>query len=756
MRSRVGGSPTTRARSRVGALVGVMTIALLATLVFGVTGSSAQAGDDRVEARLRIRGTTGEEFFTVTGDGVTLFENDLGTTSWWTIPVFVPPTTETIRVNFLNDGLTTDGADRNIIVDWFEIDGDDGTTRIETESDTVLSLGVWNGSDCDEGYRNDEFLACNGWFQFDVGDLIGGPTPPPPDDTEPITVRAAGRQGSENLAISVDGRFIESFSVLTQPTDYTFNIPVVQDGPLRVEFFNDNGGDRSSDRDAYIPLITFRGVTYDTAELFSKGAWNGTDCGTGFRNSNWLHCNGWFQVPLESDPPNPDGPTVDGLVIAAGSTGTERIGLQVNGVLVDSWTLTADGVDRRIDVAVPEEGFEQVRVVFLNDGLTETGADRNVRFDWIELDSYVYTITDLLSKGVWNGTDCNEGYRNSQWLHCNGWLQLDRNPDPPPPPPPTVEPPTNVTCRFVAGNNGFGPWLYEWTWQNNAGGDVGTEVTVSRALEETVFSLAPGVSRFVHESGPPDSGIPDVVEIAAVSDDARGVATLSDCSRITPITPATLLTVPGPNQVDASFSAILAADDVDAFTVSILGSDLEERNWIYPDGRGGLYTTSFIDLPEDEVLALSVFTCYGDIPFPSCPADGRGIRYHPTTQIYVPNDAPPANAVMGSPENVRIDPAERLITWDAPTTTDGDRVTYQVRALLPEGFTDLQLAVGTLFRVWEITSEQAYIDEGLFYNWLPESDHRFEVRACSINGCGAWSESSDWISADGTLRPYQP
>ena len=109
-------------------------------------------------------------------------------------------------------------------------------------------------------------------------------------------------------------------------------------------------------------------------------------------------------------------------VEARGSTGSEIIGVEVNGEVVESWTLTTS--DEIYETRIPTDvTIEQVRVVFLNDGL-EGDTDRNVLMWVIEFDGVAYDPTTLESKGVWNGVDCGIGFRNSYVLYCNGWFDL--------------------------------------------------------------------------------------------------------------------------------------------------------------------------------------------------------------------------------------------------------------------------------------------------------------------------------------------
>ena len=825
-------------------------------------------------------GTTGEEQYAISTDTGSILATGTLADSWTELSVAVPLTTQWVRIDFVNDGLTSAGADRNMIVDWFEIDGNIGSAHIETEADEVYSRGVWNGTDCDAGYRNSEFLACNGWFQFDVDDLVdpttppppaqvevsfgvigstgsevvraeingeqvlGGrqvsgtnrtwftvfwpqdvpistvrvlftndgldaagndrnltldqiwvddkqynpfdleslgtwngtdcgqgfrnsntlhcngwfevvhdTTPPPPEDLEPITIVASGKIGTEELAISINGEFVTTFPLSTVVEFYSFDIPIVDEGPLRVEFFND-AIDSLGDRDVYIESIKFRGVTHHTPDLFSRGVWNGTDCNTGYRNSYVLNCNGWFQVPLDGDPPPPDGPTVPGRIISYGFTGTEQVGLEVNGEVVETWTVRNDGVGRELNVEVPDGGFDRVRVLFLNDGLTESGADRNLRINWIEFDGLVYNPFELLSKGHWNGVDCGEGYRNTDTLHCDGWFDLGIGDDDPPPPPPE-RPDIQLACLVRPATDGSDHAAYEWTWINPYG--TATLLALETEGDRSYYAVSAGVDRFVHE-------VADLGRVSLVTiDDSNGQpieypASGTTCDERGSVKPPVLIASSGPGDITFTTDAGMADDKVNFLDFILRGDGYADVVKVTePDG--GYYSATFTGFPTDEVLVLEIRTCYGDVANRQCGVDEVGVRYHALAQIFSPGGAAVENTALGAPTDLVLDPVSDTLSWTAPADTDGEPFTYQVRSFYEGAYDHLQFAVGTLhpdFTEERIDTTSALLDDGLRYTGFPDANHRFQARACSTNGCGPWSASSDWISLDGTITPYEP
>lgn len=875
-KTRVGSGPVKVSMAAVTAVFG-----LLAILLGGSAPSSAQS--DFYGGSFRLKGTAGGEFVDVSwaggGTDGQIGEMFFQDTDWHELAVNVPAQAQTVRITFHTDGVNDDGADRNVIVDYFEING----VRIETESDEVYSVGVFNGVDCDGGYRNSEFLACNGYFEFNVDDIID---PPPPPGDDQIVIVAQGATGSETMAIEVDGEVRQTWPVTAGTADYIYDGPIVTPAQqLRILFTNDGLTNTGADRNLHVLAIDVYGELFDPIELESKGVWNGTDCGIGFRSSRWLHCNGWFDVPGTSEPPPPPQETVEFSVVATGSagdelvgvvindevwstfeldtdfyiytlrvpkppydsfyfvfandglsdsgvdrnvyvesfaldntyidprdleslgnwngtdcgqgyrnspwlhcngwfnilsggdepppppppedgivaafvgqgtTGSEQVGFEINGDVVASWELST--TDERYEVILPDLPIDSAKVVFLNDAVTEAG-DRNVRIESIELDGTSYNPRDLESKGSYNGTDCGIGFRNSNWLHCNGWFDLGLG-DPPPPPDPDVSAPTDVACVQVF-ENAAGSLLsvYEWTWTNPPESEAQVEVQVAVGEEVSTFIVDVGVARFLHESGGESHRVDAIT--AFIGDSRASVDTRTiPCEVRRPTRGGALLASYGPNNIEVTFSDGVGHEDISHYDVTLSSGSFSQTVRVAPGG--GLVSAQFDDVPADEVLVAEIRTCYSNTPFSSCSAEGIGPRYNAFVQVYLPSDDPPVNSSMGPPTNVAFAPGDSgVVQWTAPVDTDGlPSFTYQVRSFAEYGNPGFQIADGALHlgetRIPGRDSQSVTTSNGLDFTFLPESPHRFEVRACSDNGCGPWSESTDWRNADGSTTPYAP
>jgi hypothetical protein len=68
----------------------------------------------------------------------------------------------------------------------------------------------------------------------------------------------------------------------------------------------------------------------------------------------------------------------------------------------------------------------QVKIAFINDYYnTRMKEDRNLRVDKIIIDNITYQSEDFYSTGTHNKySGCKSGYKNSDWLHCNGYFDF--------------------------------------------------------------------------------------------------------------------------------------------------------------------------------------------------------------------------------------------------------------------------------------------------------------------------------------------
>ncbi len=139
------------------------------------------------------------------------------------------------------------------------------------------------------------------------------PTPIPTSTPAPVggsTVRiyAAGTPSNSlypNMSLIINGTTVRSFnSVRGDPNtrnflEFSYSSPIrVSHEQVRVRFTNDSNGGFRNDRNLVIDRINIDGVDYqsEAPSVYSTGTWNAaTGCRSGFKQSEWLHCNGYFE-----------------------------------------------------------------------------------------------------------------------------------------------------------------------------------------------------------------------------------------------------------------------------------------------------------------------------------------------------------------------------------------------------------------------------------------------------------------------------
>ncbi|MBJ7538810.1 carbohydrate-binding domain-containing protein [Marinomonas transparens] len=222
-------------------------------------------------------------------------------------------------------------------------------------------------------------------------------------DTNTITVRARGTNGSEQVSLIIGGSTIDTWTMSTSMQDYRVNTSVR--GDIRVAFLNDGG-------DVQVDYISVNGqVRQSEDQDDNTGVWGNGSCGGG-TYSDWLHCIGSIGY----------GTVLDQSTItvnARGTTGSEQVSLTIGGSTIQTWTLSTSMQD--YTVTTPERG--EVRVAFINDN----DGDRDVQVDFIRVDGQVRQAEDQDDNtGVWGNDSCGGG-TYSDWLNCNGSIGFGSN-----------------------------------------------------------------------------------------------------------------------------------------------------------------------------------------------------------------------------------------------------------------------------------------------------------------------------------------
>ena len=274
-------------------------------------------------------------------------------------------------------------------------------------------------------------------------------TPPPSTDASTISVVSRGSTGTEALRLEIDGVEVLRWTPSTNDSTTTYtHDSAVTGSQVRVRFTND-GNDSGRDRNVWIDSVSIDGELFETEHptVRSKGAWaNGARCREGTFNTEFLACNGWFQyaddggvtqVQPEPEPqpvPGP-GPTPGAqppstsqelAVRALGTTGEERIELRLGDDVLATFELGTTMSTYRHDHSSSVRG--QIRIAFVNDRRSPDGTDRNVRVDYLDVgtDRYQAEAPTVFSTGTYRAaTGCQPGNKQSEWLHCEGYLQFE-------------------------------------------------------------------------------------------------------------------------------------------------------------------------------------------------------------------------------------------------------------------------------------------------------------------------------------------
>lgn len=108
---------------------------------------------------------------------------------------------------------------------------------------------------------------------------------------------------------------------------------------------------------------------------------------------------------------------------ALGSTGEERVELQLDGVTVETFDLTTDMTTHVYEHDGADPG--SIRLDFVNDFFGR-GIDRNVQVDFLRVGAETIQTegSAIHSTGTFDSaTGCSPGNKRSEWLHCAGHFE---------------------------------------------------------------------------------------------------------------------------------------------------------------------------------------------------------------------------------------------------------------------------------------------------------------------------------------------
>jgi glucose/arabinose dehydrogenase len=315
-----------------------------------------------------------------------------------------------LRVVFTND-LYAPPLDRNVRLDKLTLNG----AVYEAEAATVFSTGTWDpGTGCNPGYKRSELLHCGGYLQFAA-----------PSNSMPIVVRALGTTGEETISIQINQIPVATFALSTSFADFTYtHSGSVTADQVRVEFTNNGVSAQGADRNVRIDHIRIDGTTYESEgpDVYSTGTWDAaTGCAAGNKQSEFIHCDGFMQFGQPA-------PLVSSVVLlGAGATGEEAVAISVDDQTVANFRLTTSMANYTYRHAGTALRPEQVRVKFVNPGVSSRSITRKARIDRIAINSVLHQseAPTVYSTGTWDAVNgCRPGFKRSELLQCQGYFQF--------------------------------------------------------------------------------------------------------------------------------------------------------------------------------------------------------------------------------------------------------------------------------------------------------------------------------------------
>lgn len=206
---------------------------------------------------------------------------------------------------------------------------------------------------------------------------------------------------------------------------------------ITIKFVND-ASNNYEDRNLLIDRINIDGTDYQTedANNYSVGTWSSDNgCNGGFKKSEWLHCGGYVKFKYSNAEVNSYPKTSSITIYAAGTSVNgvyPTIELYIGNNKVKTFTnIKGDPYSKAtIELSYSHSSainISDVVIKYTNDYSTAT-EDRNLLVDKVVIDEKIYQTESAttFSTGTWApGTNCNPGYKSSEWLHCGGLLDFD-------------------------------------------------------------------------------------------------------------------------------------------------------------------------------------------------------------------------------------------------------------------------------------------------------------------------------------------
>lgn len=252
-----------------------------------------------------------------------------------------------------------------------------------------------------------------------------------------IEVRLAGTTGSETAQLQINEIPVATWENVGGDANagvfstFTYTHPVeVPIGQVSVGFLND-GLENGVDRNLRVDGVFLNGQKFEAeaSNVWSTNNWNGTDCAPGHLRTEVLYCDGFLQFGTY-------GSVIS--IFAAGEIGNEDLRLRIDGEIVQRFdNIGGDyfggGYNQFFYQHPTAVSISQIQVELVNGDINQFGNDFNARIDGIRLDEVFYEseASDVFSTGTFvEGIGCEPGLWQSEFLHCDGYLQFGSKVDP--------------------------------------------------------------------------------------------------------------------------------------------------------------------------------------------------------------------------------------------------------------------------------------------------------------------------------------
>jgi glucose/arabinose dehydrogenase len=362
---------------------------------------------------------------------------------------FIKPNTATITLDSTTPGisLTIDGRPQAAPYSAVGVTGFKRT--IEAPLSQVVNGSNYNFVSWSDGGAASHEISTPAADTSYIATYAVGPVPstPPASVGTVVSVYAAGTSAAgvyPTAQLLIDDQVVATYSDIHGDANarsfqkFVYASPVaLTPAQVKVKYVNDdviNG----EDRNLRVDKIMLNNLSYESEDpgVLSTGTWAaGSGCAAGNKQSEWLHCGGYFSYGTAVPPPLPppsDSGTSTLKIYAAGTSALgvyPTMGLLIDGILTASFTnINGDAQNRQykeyIYTSPTKLTVSQIKIQFANDEATAT-EDRNLRIDKIVLDGTEFQTeaASTNSTGTWSSdTGCAPGNKQSEWLHCNGTL----------------------------------------------------------------------------------------------------------------------------------------------------------------------------------------------------------------------------------------------------------------------------------------------------------------------------------------------